>query len=297
MSANRGKRLGVTLSEVALVLVLASVLMGIGLAAVGRARAAANEDRALDNLRQLALALHSYHDVFDTLPSGVDSNGFSAATRLLPYLDQDNVFKKIDFDKLLFAEANNEARKTVIPTFLSPEDPIRKVMDDCAPTNYLYNDKIFFLNSRSRIPVSFADGTSSTIVIGETLKGDPNAKEVTVQRKYVVLPRFALTGLKPDAGVNDFKAGKNIGGDRCGCWMSGRFLQGTFNGELGPNDERPDVSCGGVGGLSSARTLGKAVRVALGDGSARAVGIKVSEETWKNAMNPSDGNLLGPDWE
>jgi hypothetical protein len=276
--------------------VLALVVAGLLTAAVARVQAAAQKNRALNNLRQLGLALHNYNDVYTALPPGLDDKGFSAAARLLPFIEQEEVFNKIDFKQSIFAKANDEARKTVVSTFLAPDDPIRKVLDSSAPSNYLFNDKLFFHNSKARIPASFPDGLSNTIAIGETLKGDGGTKAVTVQRQYVLLPRFALTGIKPDAGVEEWKNGTSIGGDRCGCWMNGRFLQGTFNGMLQPNDERPDVSCAGFGGVSTLRSLGKNVHVALGDGSARAVSGKISEATWKNAMDPADGNPLGDDW-
>jgi hypothetical protein len=56
--------------------------------------------------------------------------------------------------------------------------------------------------------------------------------------------------------------------------MDGHFLQGTFNGRLRPNDERPDVSCGGISGVSALRSF----------------------ETWKAAMTPNGGEVMGADW-
>ena len=76
-----------------------------------------------------------------------------------------------------------------------------------------------------------------------------------MRRQYVLLKKDALKGVKPDTGVQDWKDDKNIAGDRCASWMDGRFLQGTFNGKLKLNDERPDVSCGGEGGVSALRSL------------------------------------------
>jgi hypothetical protein len=297
MTVNAKRRPGLTRAEV--VSVLALLLLGAGLLLTwsGRARAQAQRGRSLNNLRQLALALHSYHDAHAVLPPGLDDNGFSAASRLLPYVEQEDVYKQINFKKPIFDRSNDAARKAEVAVFLSPDDPIKKVRDGCGATNYLYNDRLFFLDSRSRIPASFPDGTANTIVIGETLKGDGKTTADSVQRQYVILPKYTRTGIKPDAGVANWKGGRDIAGDRCDCWVNGRFLHGTFNGTLKPNDEYPDVSCGGAGGLSAARSLTDRIRVAVGDGSARELNAKkLSFETWKNAMDPADGNPLGNDW-
>ena len=124
-------------------------------------------------------------------------------------------------------------------------------------------------------------------------------KAEDVKRQYVLLGSGALKGVKPDSGTSYWKEGvKNIAGDRCASWMDGRFLQGTFNGRLLPNDKRPDVSCAGAGGASALRTLADStpVLVGMGDGSAHVINPKISETTWKNAIDPADGNPLGSDW-
>jgi hypothetical protein len=79
--------------------------------------------------------------------------------------------------------------------------------------------------------------------------------------------------------------------------MDGRFLQGTFNGKLKPNDERPDVSCGGEGGVSTLRSLNDQILLGLADGSVRSINAKqITFTTWSNALCPNDGMPLGPDW-
>ena len=137
------------------------------------------------------------------------------------------------------------------------------VKDDYGATNYLFNagskpdlednDGDFLSRTpRSNSP-DITDGTSNTLFTGETLKGDGGTKAMDVRRQYVLLKKDALKGIKDDAGVEDFKDDKNIAGDRCASWMDGRFLQGTFTGTREFNDDRPDVSCGGEGGLSGLR--------------------------------------------
>src|SRR5262249_46948719 len=162
----------------------------------------------------------------------------------------------IDFKKAVTDAANVEARKKVIDLFLSPRDPQKNVSDDYGPTNFLANELVLARGNALRL-TAITDGTSNTVLWVETLKGDGGVKAVDVKRQHVVLAKEALKkGLPEDAGVQEFKDNKAIAGDRCASWMDGRFLQGTFNG-LGrkPNDERPDVSCEGLGGLSAARSL------------------------------------------
>ncbi len=74
-------------------------------------------------------------------------------------------------------------------------------------------------------------------------------------------------------------------------------MQGTFNGRLRPNDERPDVNCGGVSGVSALRSFEDNILVGIGDGSVRTISTaKISHKTWKAAMTPAGGEVLGNDW-
>jgi type II secretory pathway pseudopilin PulG len=290
-------------------LLVAIALLAIGFAlflpALAKVRAAAARIESANNLKQIGLACHSYYDVNKAFPAGCDAQNFSAAVRILPFIEQDNAYKQIDLKKPVDDKANAAVRKLVIKTFLNPIDGVKTVKDDYGPTNYLFNagskpdltdnDGIFFLDSK----ITFADitdGTSNTMFTGETLKGNGATKGEDVHRQYVLLKKDALKELKDDAGVQDFKDDKNIAGDRCASWMDGRFLQGTFNTRLKLNDERPDVSCGGLGGVSAMRSLQPGVMVGLADGSVRFVNLGVSIGTWRAASTRNGGEVLGSDW-
>jgi type II secretory pathway pseudopilin PulG len=290
-------RAGFSLFQLLLVLAVLIILLAMLLPALVRVRAAAEQTRSTNNLKQLVLGLHAYNDANAKMPPGVDNNHFSASAYLLPYIEQQGLYNQIDFKKSIDDKANAAARKVVVVTFLSPNDPIQNVKPEYGATNYLFNDKIFFLNSAANLVASIPDGTSNTIAIGETLKGDGQTKAMDVKRQYVLLGKGALKGIRPDAGVQDFRDSKNISGDRCDSWMDGRFLKGTFNGALRPNSEKPDVSCAGLGGVSALRSLGDTVVVGLADGSTKIVNAKkITLQTWRFAMDPADGNVLGPDW-
>jgi type II secretory pathway pseudopilin PulG len=289
------RRPGLTLFQLLVALAILAILLGLLLPAVQKVRDAAARMSSMNNLKQIALACHSYHDANGHLPAGVDANHFSAAAWLLPYIEQGQIYNRIDFNKACDDKANAEWAALLIKVFVSPRDPILRVRADAGPTNYLFNHNVFFLNSKTRL-VDFKDGTSNTIMTGETLKGDGQKKGVDVRRQYVLLKKGDLKGLKDDAGIKPFKADKNIAGDRCDRWIDGRFLKGTFNGRLRPNDARPDVSCGGVGGVSALRSLDHIVLVGMGDGSVRSVSTAISEKTWRAAMTPAGGEILGTDW-
>jgi hypothetical protein len=293
----RHPRPGFTLPRLLVVLGVLALPLGLLPTALVRARAEQERANTFNNLKMLALALHNHNDAVGHLPPGVDDHHFSATAYLLPYVEENELFKKVDFKKDVEDEANAQARKTVVKRFLSPRDPLEKGPAGNGPTNYLFNDKVFSLNSKARIPASFPDGTSNTVVIGETLKGDGGTKGEDVRRQHIRLDKEALKAIVDEEIAKDWKDGRHIAGDRCGTWMDGRFLQGTFNGQWKLNDPRPDVDCGGVGGASTLRSLDDKIPIALADGSARTVSAKkLSETTWHNALDPADGQPLGSDW-
>jgi type II secretory pathway pseudopilin PulG len=294
-------RRGITLFQLLVVIALIAILIGLLLPAVQKVREASARVQAQNNLKILGLGLHNYHDAYGCLPPGNDANNFSTSAYLLPYVEQDSVYKNLDFKKPSDDKANAEMRKVIIKVFLSPQDAVPGGTADSAPTNYLYcagskpaledNDGVLYQNSKVRL-TDVTDGTSFTLMTGETLKGDGNTKPVTVLRQYVLLGKDALKGVKPDSGVADWKDGKHIAGDRCAAWIDGRFLQGTFNTMLTPNDERPDVSCGGAGGVSSLRSEVPTVQVGLCDGSVRSVTAKVKPAVWQALATRNGGEVI-----
>jgi prepilin-type processing-associated H-X9-DG protein len=294
-----------TLIQLLVIIAILAMLAAMLFPAVMKVRSAAGRVQSQNNLKQIGLACHNYHDVNGRFPSGNDDNNFSAAAYLLPYLEQDATFKAIDFSKPMADEANANVRKMQLPLFLSSRDPQNAVKEEWGATNYLFsagsqvdlkdNDGVFYQGSNIRI-ADITDGTSNTILSGETLKGDGGAKAVDVKRQHVLLDKDALKNLKPDAGVQDFKNNKHIVGDRCASWMDGRFLQGTFNGTLVFNDERPDVSCEGQGGLSALRSMDTGINIGFCDGSVRQINKTINAVTWKALTTRNGGEVVNIDF-
>src|SRR5262249_13970251 len=107
---------GFTLIELLVVIAVISVLTALLLPAVQSARESARRVQCASNLKQLGLAAHNYHGTWNCLPmgndfkptmaSGISTDNASAHVRLLPYLEQANLFDRIDFRQSLYTAQN-----------------------------------------------------------------------------------------------------------------------------------------------------------------------------------------------
>jgi len=204
----RRKRVGFTLIELLVVIAIIAVLIALLLPAVQQARDAARRTQNRNNLKQIGIALHNYHEAHNVFPPGwigvtagqqhvEGESGFGWATFLLPNLEQEPLYKRLDFSQPLMAPANGVARNTYLPAFRNPSDSadnlweITSEADGSALTmlptaNYIGNfgtteleeceglaagtpcagNGMFFLNSAVRIR-DVTDGTSNTFHVGE----------------------------------------------------------------------------------------------------------------------------------
>ncbi|MFN3190264.1 MAG: DUF1559 domain-containing protein [Aureliella sp.] len=161
-----------TLVELLVVIAIIGVLVGLLLPAVQAARESARRMQCANNMKQLGLALHNYHDAHKTIPTtmtGVDSEGgacgsgfYSWLAMILPYVEQDNLYNSIDFnmpmsDRCNYGSSgdyldydispshpNALAARTMIGTYLCPSDPAAYLQPQdnggqLAPGNYSGN--------------------------------------------------------------------------------------------------------------------------------------------------------------
>src|SRR5262245_13995981 len=92
----RRRRPAYTLFQLLILLAFLLLLAGMLLPAVQKVREAAARTQSMNNLKQIALACHNYHAAYNRLPAGVDGKNFSGLVYLLPFVEQDNVFKNTD---------------------------------------------------------------------------------------------------------------------------------------------------------------------------------------------------------
>ncbi|MFQ3593414.1 MAG: DUF1559 domain-containing protein, partial [Gemmataceae bacterium] len=260
----------------------------------------------------LGLAAHNYESTCNCLPPGSDGNGLSVLTQLLPYIDQEKLFRLLDRTKGPLDKENKKVREVIIKVFVSPLDAPAAKAPDAEPdaegffgtnyfgnagTNYALKDNNGVLFDQSRVQLlAITDGTSNTLMFIEGLQGDGGSKAVSVARQHVRLTTKELAGLKEESGSKEWKDGEKIAGDRGQYWISGKFLHTLQTVTRSLNDKNPDVDCGGKGGLSAPRGLIGGVNVGLCDGSVRFINEKVSFKTWQAAATRQGGEILGGDW-
>jgi prepilin-type N-terminal cleavage/methylation domain-containing protein/prepilin-type processing-associated H-X9-DG protein len=118
----RCRRRGFTLIELLVVIAIIAVLIALLLPAVQQAREAARRSQCKNNLKQLGLALHNYHDSYNQLPPGSihNRNSLGLHVFILPQLDQAAVYNQIDFSLVGYATYNALLGSLDMPALLCP---------------------------------------------------------------------------------------------------------------------------------------------------------------------------------
>jgi prepilin-type N-terminal cleavage/methylation domain-containing protein len=313
---------GFTLIELLVVIAIIAILIALLLPAVQQAREAARRTQCRNNLKQLTLAAHNYHDAHRCFPlqAGSSLYGYSAQAQLLPYHEQGNLHALIDFRLPL--QIGLPWRPLVNPPLAPvasqplavlrcPSDAGNPIYIDSngfswAGGNYLVNggsgigtnycsrenDGLFWRGSKTKIR-DILDGTSNTVFMAETLFGRRGGDTATLTNPQRQMKRVSLGSPCQPTGDDMLAApATRFEGSRAGSWISSTGYHTLIHGFLPPNSDEPDVVHHGEV-LSGPRSLhtGGAI-VSLCDGSVRFLSENIDLPAQRNLFARDDGNVI-----
>jgi prepilin-type N-terminal cleavage/methylation domain-containing protein len=311
---------GFTLIELLVVIAIIAILIALLLPAVPQAREAARRSQCRNNLKQLGLALHNYHDNFRLFPMGhTRSNdggggvsgwrGWGVHAMILPYIDQAPLYNQLNFNMHFDHGTSTNARRTQLPAFLCPSDSVFPGSAERGNNNYAGSmgpsfgqyvapianrDGMFNFDVVVRI-ADIQDGTSTTICMSEQFIGDNDG---TRYRAGDVVRGIAYTGSKYKPTATELQTYRtaceagtaNHHSHNGREWASGMSSQTLFNTAAPPNWGGPTcqecVGCGWMDsqGIFPARSKHVGgVHCLMGDGSVRFVSENVSLNLWQDA--------------
>ena len=281
---------GFTLIELLVVIAIIAILIALLVPSVQVVRESAARTQCANNVKQLALALHSFSDANHFLPlaagfqgkTGWSGQKTSLFFQISPYFEQDNIYKSLPptgWGDVFFGKPSPEILRC-------PSDPSIPGTPTTALCSYASNCYVFgdiaaatppsstnyHWAPIARLPQTFKDGTSNVIIYAERYgmcQGYPIYW--TSGHEYLVLgPPIFAENLRFFWGYEPINR-----------------LEQMF--QINPSEAQCDPYATQTGHRG-------AMTIAMGDGHVRGITLAVSKTTWINAQLPDDGNPLGSDW-
>jgi prepilin-type N-terminal cleavage/methylation domain-containing protein len=289
-------RHGFTLIELLVVIAIIAILIALLLPAVQQAREAARRTQCRNNLKQIGLAVHNYHDIYNMIPPGwvgVDlvtglpytegNNGWCWASKLLPQLDLGTVYNQIDFRLGVENAANLLPRKQILSVFRCPSNAI-------AELTWTITDGT---NDLAELALSNYPGVFGTTDI-HNCEGIPAPFQCSSDGMFFHNSSIRFSnvsdGLSQTIMVGERKIRHNP--DWHSTW-TGVVPTGeeTFESILGTTDHTPNNPANHLDDFSSYHAGGAIF--ALADGSARFIGENIDLGVYQYLSTRSAGEVVG----
>jgi prepilin-type N-terminal cleavage/methylation domain-containing protein len=314
------QRRGFTLIELLVVIAIIAILIGLLVPAVQKVRESANRIQCINNLKQLGLAAHNYHDTHKHLPPAI---GYYPPARgafgnyffhLLPYVEQDNLYRSAlgnvpfpppDGPTKVYYPGNNKVYSQSVPIFLCPSDPSVGsdgiVMINGVPfgaSSYATNGMVISEKpgpgpqGKTRF-ADITDGTSNTILHAEKYARCSNMYMAPAFMDGGCAWAYSGVGLfpwqpppisPPRLGFQPFFA------------IRGFAANGAPNAIGEGSIFKVQPTAGNCDPTRASTAHAGGIQVGLADGSVRTLAPTMSGKTWWAAVTPAGGEVPGSDW-
>jgi prepilin-type N-terminal cleavage/methylation domain-containing protein/prepilin-type processing-associated H-X9-DG protein len=306
------KRKGFTLIELLVVIAIIGVLIGLLVPAVQKVREAASRIQCGNNLRQIGVALHNFHDSYHRFPSGLMvpvGGGQSGSifpsscprcqqppmpgkwgswlTWILPYMEQEPLFARVNINarEYTYSQGPNSTGANVVPSYICPSDyvPDRVIQYG----QYFFGVNSYFGNAGTRAwPVSVAslNGVlyyNSRVKIADISDGTTST--------LLVGERYSRDPSEPDAELADWRGwawtNYNSGGDHLGDTSWPINSPGQV---IGRDSRKTNFGSGHINGAN----------FLLCDGSVSFIPTSFTHGivNWQRLSVPDDGHVVSTDW-